>query len=42
MLQRIYMDPKINKRLDLLRRSGKKAALAASETAEICRPRQAR
>jgi hypothetical protein len=35
MLQRIYMDPKINKRLELLRRSGKKAALAADKTDEI-------
>jgi hypothetical protein len=35
MLQRIYMDPKIGKRLELLRRSGKKAALAAGETEEI-------
>jgi hypothetical protein len=35
MLQRIYMDLKINKRLELLRRSGKKAALAADKTDEI-------
>jgi hypothetical protein len=29
------MDPRINKRLELLRRSGKKAALAADKTDEI-------
>lgn len=35
MLQSIYLDPTIAKRLELLRRSGKKAALAAAKTEEI-------
>jgi hypothetical protein len=35
MLQRIYLDSRINKRLELLRRSGKKAALAAGKVEEI-------
>lgn len=35
MLQSIYLDPAITKRLELLRRSGKKAALAAAKTEEI-------
>jgi hypothetical protein len=35
MLQRIYMDTKLHKRLELLRRSGKKAALAADKVEEI-------
>ncbi len=35
MLQSIYLDPGITKRLELLRRSGKKAALAATKTEEI-------
>lgn len=35
MLHSIYLDPDVTKRLDLLRRSGKKAALAAAKTEEI-------
>jgi hypothetical protein len=35
MLQSIFMDMRIRKRLELLRRSGKKAALAADKTEEI-------
>ena len=35
MLEFIYLDPAISKRLELLRRSGKKAALAAAKTEEI-------
>jgi hypothetical protein len=35
MLQRIYLDSRIRKRLELLRRSGKKAALAAEKVEEI-------
>jgi hypothetical protein len=35
MLQRIYLDSRIHKRLELLRRSGKKAALAADKVEEI-------
>ena len=35
MLQRIYLDSRIRKRLELLRRSGKKAALAAGKVEEI-------
>lgn len=35
MFQSIYMDTRIRKRLELLRRSGKKAALAADKTEEI-------
>lgn len=35
MLQRIYMDTRLHKRLELLRRSGKKAALAADKVEEI-------
>jgi hypothetical protein len=35
MLQRIFLDYRIRKRLELLRRSGKKAALAACKVEEI-------
>jgi len=35
MLQSIYLDPAVIKRLEVLRRSGKKAALAAAKTEEI-------
>lgn len=35
MSQQIYLDPRIFKKLDLLRRSGKKALLAATKTEEI-------
>lgn len=35
MLHAIYLDPGIAKRLELLRRSGKKAGLAAAKTEEI-------
>ena len=35
MLQRIYLDSRIQKRLELLRRSDKKAALAAGKVEEI-------
>jgi hypothetical protein len=35
MLQRIYLDSRIRKRLELLWRSGKKAALAAGKVEEI-------
>ena len=35
MLQRIYLDSRIRKRLELLRRSGKKAALAAAKVEDI-------
>jgi hypothetical protein len=35
VLEFIYLDPAISKRLELLRRSGKKAALAAAKTEEI-------
>jgi hypothetical protein len=35
MLQRIYLDSRIRKRLELLQRSGKKAALAAGKVEEI-------
>ena len=35
MLQRIYLDSRIRKRIEHLRRSGKKAALAAAKVEEI-------
>jgi hypothetical protein len=35
MLQRIYLDSRIRKRLEFMRRSGKKAALAAGKVEEI-------
>ncbi len=35
MSQQIYLDPRVYKMLDLLRRSGKKALLAAAKTEEI-------
>lgn len=35
MLQSLHLDPKIEKRLDVLRRSGKKAALAAAKAEKI-------
>lgn len=35
MLQYIHLDPKIEKRLDVLRRSGKKAAIAAAKAGKI-------
>jgi len=35
MLKCIHLDPRVEKRLELLRRSGKKAALAADKVAEI-------
>ena len=40
MLQAIYIDPELSKRLDLLRRSGKKAALAAAKADEIIKRMQ--
>jgi len=35
MITKVYVDPKINKGLELLRRSGKKASLAATKAEEI-------
>lgn len=35
MIQHVHLDPKISKNLELLRRSGKKAALAAAKAEEI-------
>ena len=35
MITRVHLDPKINKGLELLRRSGKKASLAAAKAEEI-------
>jgi hypothetical protein len=35
MLQCIHLDPRVDKRLEVLRRSGKKAALAAARAEEI-------
>lgn len=35
MVQSIHLDPKIEKRLELLRRSGKKAAIAAAKVEKI-------
>ncbi|MFZ1984948.1 MAG: hypothetical protein WAU91_11085 [Desulfatitalea sp.] len=35
MLQCIHLDPRVDKRLEMLRRSGKKAALAAARAVEI-------
>ncbi|KJS31383.1 MAG: hypothetical protein VR64_11230 [Desulfatitalea sp. BRH_c12] len=35
MLQNIHLDPRIDKRLDTLQRSGKKAALAAAKARDI-------
>lgn len=35
MLQCIHLDPRVDKRIDVLRRSGKKAALAAAKAEEI-------
>lgn len=35
MLQCIHLDPRVDKRLEMLRRSGKKAALAADRAEEI-------
>lgn len=35
MIKHVHLDPKINKGLELLRRSGKKAALAATKAEEI-------